>query len=121
MKRAGGFSLIEIMVALVVVTIGLSAAISVSATHIDAMNRLEQQMIAGWVAKNSLVALRLNDQSAQSLTKGSERMAGRDWYWEIKREETFDAQVNRLYVSVSLNKKGDDPLAFLTGYLEARP
>ena len=54
-----GFSLIEVLVALSVLSIAGVAFIRVAQSHIDRIDRLEVRMLADIVAQNTLVEIRL--------------------------------------------------------------
>ena len=55
-----GFSLIEVLVALIVLSIAGVAFIRVAQNHIETVDRLEVRMISDIVAQNTLVELRLD-------------------------------------------------------------
>ena len=80
--RARGFTLLEVMVALLIVALGLAAAVELTTLAADNALSLQQKTFADWVAMNRLAALR----TAAALPASGERqgraeMAGRTFYW----------------------------------------
>ena len=49
--RSGGFTLIEVLVALVVLSLAMVAVIQLTSSHIRTMGELEKRVIASWVAR----------------------------------------------------------------------
>ena len=81
---ARGFTLIEVLVALVIVAFGVGAvlaALSSSAVNIGA---LREKTLAQWVALNRVADVRLNLQAPQTgTTEGDvKNFANGDWHWQ---------------------------------------
>ncbi len=62
MKASRGFTLIEVLVALLIVAIALSAGIKAAGALTDNAERLTNVSAAQWCAENILTELRLNKQ-----------------------------------------------------------
>lgn len=62
MKKQKGFTLIEVLVALVIVAIALGAGIKAAGALANNADRLAQVSAAQWCAENLLTELRLNQQ-----------------------------------------------------------
>jgi general secretion pathway protein I len=80
-----GFTLIEVMVALLVLALAMSALQLRIGQTLDSASYLRDKTIAQWVALNQLELLRIstrfgNAPPQQQLT-GTAAMAGRSWYW----------------------------------------
>ncbi len=56
---ARGFTLIEVLIALVVVSLVLAASMRAGGTMIVTQDTLRRTMLAGWSAENALTAVRL--------------------------------------------------------------
>ena len=113
-----GFTLIEVLVALVVVATGLTAALVV----LDAGSRralaVEARTIGTWVALNRLAELRLQPSPrSPGWSEGVEHMAYRDWPWRVRLEATDDAAVLRAVVLVEDQELPPQVVVEFTGYL----
>jgi general secretion pathway protein I len=75
MPSSRGFTLIEVLIALAIVAIGLSAALRASSVGTDGVGQYRQRLLAGWLADNV----------------ASERSARGDWPdpGDSSREETL--------------------------------
>jgi len=120
--RREGFTLVEVMVALVVVAIVLPALLLTLSQQLDGLRYLDDRAQAQWVAANRLAELRLVLEAKGTLqsgtTSGSEQMAGREWYWWSEGTETPVPGFFRYEIAVSDRRDGEDsPLHTLDGYL----
>jgi general secretion pathway protein I len=92
LKFGTGFTLVEVMVALLVVGIALPALLSQIASQAGSTADLRDRSYAQWVAQNQLETMRLNHalnaQLLQGEASGEVEMADRHWYWTIISEET---------------------------------
>ena len=59
--RAGGFTLIEVMVALAIVAIALAAGSRAASAVVGTSQRLNDVVLAQWCADNQLTEMRLQD------------------------------------------------------------
>ena len=120
MKRFRGFSLLEVLVAVAVIGIALSAALNAMSRSVDNLSVLERKTLASWVAENQLAYLRIevmrNLQNPSKL-EGEEEMAGRIWYWKATIETTEDDSVNRVAMMVSSDSKFLSIDSEVTSYL----
>ncbi|MCO4864931.1 type II secretion system minor pseudopilin GspI [Cupriavidus sp. WGlv3] len=57
--RAAGFTLIEVLVALTILAVALTAAMRAMGSMVDASASLQTRMLAEWSAENHLASLRL--------------------------------------------------------------
>ncbi len=109
-----GFTLLEIMVALAVVAVALSAAVKLSSQSINNMQRLMEKTLAHWVAQNVLAEKRLQRGfPVVGSSRGEMEMGVRQWVWEAEVFDTEDADVRRIEVEVG----GASPVTVLTGYI----
>ncbi|MDT8450885.1 MAG: type II secretion system minor pseudopilin GspI [Wenzhouxiangellaceae bacterium] len=113
---AGGFSLIEVLVALVVVTVALGALGMAGARVLDVQRELERRTQALWVADNRIAELRLEqDRLAPGSRSGTARMAGRDWRWRAQVQPAPGEVLWR--VDVAVLDEGGEPVLTHTGFL----
>ena len=77
-----GFTLIEVLVALAIVSIALIALSQAGGRAVDTQFQLEQRSIALWVAANRLAEIELNQPIRPGSRSGQLQMAERDWRWQ---------------------------------------
>lgn len=91
-KRMRGFTLIEVMVALVIVAVALPAFLMLVMSQLDGTAAIRDKTQAFWVAENELTRLRLQSRLlAQDFTlpdedQGEVSMVGMDWRWTLTNE-----------------------------------
>ena len=101
MRRAAGFTLLEVLVALAVLAIAMAAVIKVSASNTSNAAYLKEKTIAHWVAVNKANELRLADNWPSVGNKnGSVVMARQEWRWQVKVSNTPDKDIRRLDIEV---------------------
>lgn len=101
--RAAGFTLIEVMVALAIVSISLAAVAAAVSQMVDAANAMQQRTYASWIAQNKIAEMRLaNVIPDVSETSGEQLYAGQEWAWTATVSETGVENLYRVDVEVSL-------------------
>ena len=108
---ARGFTLIEVLVALAIVAIGMSAVLSALSSSADTVSYLRDKTFAQWVALNKIATLRISGQQPPTgNTNGDTDYAGRSWHWRQAVVATEVRGVVRIDVSVrpAEVKGGDD-------------
>jgi general secretion pathway protein I len=117
-RPAGGFTLVEILIALAVLAIALTAAGHSLGTAVDTTQALRERMLARWVAEDRLAELELRREWPSLDTKeGDAEMGGRKFHWIQETGATPLARMRRVEMSV-LIPGAKVPLARLTGFLE---
>lgn len=126
-KRAAGFTLVEVMVALVIVGVALPALVINVATVSDNTGRLEEKTVAYWAAQNKLNELmvdwRISGQVERSEKRGSMELAEREWFfWTETEEERSLTQVlgssKKVYrMSVYVGRDNKNAMAHLVQYV----
>ena len=82
-SQKSGFTLIEVLVALAIVTVGMAAVMGAMTSAADTAFYLRDKTFAQWVALNRIAEVRLERQlPAKGKSKGEAEMAGRKWIWE---------------------------------------
>ena len=100
-SRATGFTLLEVLVALVIVTVGMGALLSALSSSAESTGYLRDKTLAEWVALNHIEEVRLALQRPKKgKTDGEAEMAGRDWTWAQEVVETEVKGILRIDVSV---------------------
>jgi general secretion pathway protein I len=116
----GGFTLVEVLVALVVVAIGLAALMVAVSSTARSSGALRDKTLAQWMALNRLTEVRLNlVKFGQNTDTGELDFANRTWHYDTRYFDTSIATMKRVVVRVyagDLKSKGN-PLAESTGFL----
>ncbi len=116
-RKIKAFTLIEALVALLIVGIALPTIISQVNNQVRLMSSKRDQGVAYWVAENQLARLslnyRLNQQFFRGREEGATEMNERTWYWSLEVEETPAAGVYRQTVRVRLDE-GDESKVLVT-------
>jgi len=99
-----GFTLIEVLVALLIVSLGIVSVIQVTSQHVSNISELEKRMLASWVASNHIAEIR-HDAKVNKIRSGGEteryEMGGHEWRSRVKIDETDVERVFLLTVEVS--------------------
>ena len=83
-RSQSGFTLLEVLIALAILAIVMVSAIKITAENIKNLWYLENKTMAAIIAGNHAVQLRLDEDKPET-QDGWDQMAGRRWYWQIKR------------------------------------
>jgi len=90
-RRARGFTLIEVLVALAIVVIGMAAVLGALSSSASTLSSLRDKTFAQWVALNQIATVRLAGQPPPiGNSEGDTDFAGRSWHW---RQEVVTTQV----------------------------
>ena len=117
-RRAAGFTLVEILVALAVLAIALTAAAHALGSAADTTVALRERMLARWIAEDRLAELELRREwPALDTIEGNAEMGGRKFHWIQETGVTPVARMRRVEVRVLL-PGAKTPLASLTGFIE---
>ena len=118
-RKASGFTLLEVMVALFIVAIALGGAIKVMGNAAQNTARLSNKTFAQWVALNQVTKLNIgNAWPKLGETKGKSKMASQEWVWVQKTIKTKNERIKRVEISVRpANDADDNPYATVVGFL----
>jgi general secretion pathway protein I len=103
MSRRGacGFTLVEVLVALVVVALGMSAVLAALVSAADSAGRLRELTQAEWIALNQVALVRLNlSAPREGRSEEDVDFANRKWRWRSEVEKTEIPGLLRITVRV---------------------
>lgn len=117
LRRAQGFTLLEVLIALVVLGLALTALVHAASVSTRDFAGLRERSYAGWIAANVLSETRLRERLPEAGRRdGQLNYAGRQWFWRLQISSTQDAQIRRLDVQVYADAQRSDPVAQLSGF-----
>lgn len=116
-SRSAGFTLIEVMVALIVAALALVAVMASISQMIDAGTAMRDRTYANWIGQNKITELRLENVIPDvSRTNGEVDFAGLEWGWEANISETGVENLFRVDVDISF-ADSDDVIWRSTGFI----
>lgn len=121
-SKQRGFTLMEVLIALVVVSVALGAIVTTVGNYASHAGSIKQKTLAHWVAMNTLTELQVSRQfpATGKEKKGSVEMAFQEWHWVYTVAETPDPNIRRVEVLVKSDPKAEGVLTGLVGYLSNR-
>lgn len=98
----GGFTLIEVLIALFVIALGVGALLATLTSSADAAAHLREKSLAEWIALNRISEVRLGTaRPSAGTTTGTVEYAGRSWRWQQTVTDPGIAGILRLDVRVA--------------------
>lgn len=102
MRRAKGFTLLEVLVALAIFALVAASVLSASARSLQTAARLEDKTLAMWIADNRLSELQLAETpAADGRDQGELEFAGRRWQWQSEIQATSEPSMRRVTLWVA--------------------
>ncbi len=124
MRRARGFTLLEVLVALAVLAIALGAVIQTAGGFTRNQAYLRDRTFADWVAHNQLVSMQLADtwpatgqqKGDVSFPEAASGNTAREWRWVVQVTQTPEQDLRRVDIEIfPLAAPDQPPLARLSG------
>jgi general secretion pathway protein I len=114
-----GFTLIEVLAALVIVALGMMAAIQAVTQSARNGTYLREKTLAHWIGMNVITERRLQSSPPDvAESTGRVEYAGEKWQWGMKVTQTQVASLRRMDVTVRRADapEGASPLATVSGF-----
>ena len=108
MFKSKGFTLIEVLLALSVIAIALTALIKATAQTVAGMSHIKDKSISHWVAMQgvSMIQLGLLNVSGSQGVSQVTNMLGQRWYWRAELQPTAINHMQQINITVSKNQSG---------------
>ncbi len=120
--RRNGFTLVEVLVALAIISIALLAALRVAGGGTNSAGELRARLLAGWVAQNLLADQRARAQwPSPGIQRGTQRQGGIEFAWREEIIATPNAAFRRVDIRVFAAPEEAHSLAHLTGFVVNPP
>ena len=120
--RRAGFTLIEVLVALAIVSIALLSPLRAAGQGTNNVDELRSRLLAGWVAENLLAEHRARaDWLPLGIQRGTSREGGLDFAWREEVIATPNAAFRRVDVRVFATAEESHSLAHLAGFIVNAP
>ena len=101
MKSQRAFTLIEVLVALIIVALGMGAALKALTSAADSTARLREKTFAAWVGFNQLATTRLGTGIRTTGSQEAEvDFAGFRWHWQQTTEDMEVQGLKRITIRV---------------------
>ncbi len=106
-----GFTLIEVLVAILVVALGIGALLTTLASSADTIGRLRDKSFAQWIALNQIAQLRISGTAPSvGTTTGDLDYANTHWRWQQQVTDQGVAGILRVEVRVAPQAAGASPV-----------
>lgn len=120
--KRSGFTLIEVLVALSIISIALIASLRVAGGGTNSVGELRARLLAGWVAENILAEQRARGVwLPPGIQHGAERQGGIEFAWREEITVTPNPQFRRVDVRVFSASEETHALAHLVGFMTHPP
>jgi len=117
--RSKGFTLVEVMVAMLIVGVALPALLFQVIAMVDGTGELRNKAVAQWVAENQLATIKLQKHMNGSVPRGKltgeAQMAGTTWVWSLEVSATEVEKLKRLEIAAGLPQK--NPAVVLRAFI----
>lgn len=111
-----GFTLVEVLVALVILAVAAAGLIGAAEGHVDSIRALEARAAAQWVAENRIVELTVSKEPEPGVSETVD-MLGQSWSIALARRQNDDPELQAMTISVA-PEGGADPLVTMNFFLE---
>lgn len=116
-RRVAGFTLLEVMVALLIIGLALPALMGRMASMAGTVGYNRELTLAHWVAENKVQEIELTERLQNIVPKGRQagdiEMAGIIWDWSVEAEEQKDDFRGTLKIYVRVGPQGQEPMVEL--------
>jgi len=118
-NSSAGFTLIEVLIALMILAIALTAVILASQNSIRTTNHLSNKLAAHWVAMNVLSRMQIGllaPPTKENSSHGESQMLGKTFEWTAGIEQETSIYYKRIFINVR-KKESMNQLEHLIGFI----
>lgn len=113
-----GFTLIEVLVAMTIIAVGVTALVQSSGAASWRANFMREREFARWVASNELTEIQVLPTWPETGSKNTEtNMMGLRWFIRTRTQKVDDPDLRRVDVEVRLEEDADGYLYSVTGFV----
>lgn len=108
LPKTKGFTLIEVLLALAIIAIALTALLKATSQDVANTQRIKESTISHWVAMQgvSMVQTGLLKVPPQREITQVTTMFGEKWFWRVSLKPSPIKQVDTITIKVSQNQSG---------------
>jgi general secretion pathway protein I len=123
-SKSAGFTLVEVMIALMVLGIAMGAIIQAVGRSAENVGYLRDRTLAHWVAMNKMAELQSLKKPVRN-DNGREKMVDQDWYYTTKvakmpvklpNEGLPPLEMQRVEIQVKRDRRDEQVLATLVSF-----
>ena len=120
--RRKGFTLVEVLVALAIISIALLSALRAAGQGTNNVAELRSRLLAAWVAENRLAEHRaLTDWLPLGIQRGKYSEGGREFVWREEVVATPNPAFRRIEIDIYAEADESHSLAHLFGFIVNAP
>jgi len=120
-SNRNGFTLLEVLVALLVIAMTMTAAFQSVSSSSQTLSRLQESTFARWVAESEMANVQLGlVKPSVGLVSGNTLFGGRQWRWQRNITVAADPELRRVKIAVA-TADPRQPSATLVAFVPANP
>jgi len=117
-RRERGFTLIEVLVAMTIIAVGVSALVASAAASSWRQDYLREREFGRWIASNALATHQALPAWPDVGAKNTEvEMLGTRWFVRTRTQAVADPDLRRLDIEVRKSKDEDSYIYSVTGFV----
>lgn len=107
-NKKNGFTLIEVLIALLILSIALTALLKATGDNINATQRLKEKTLSHWVGMQGIAMLQLGliDTSGKPNISQATTIFNEKWYWRADLKESPIKKIEQITIRVSNKETG---------------
>lgn len=113
-----GFTLIEVLIALSVIAIGLTAVLKTSFQAVSNAQVIQNKIFALWVLENKAAEIRLNSNTLPTGSDEGQQQQGRQtWLWQTDTATTPNPKIKKVTLIISVPETDQENILEQSIYL----